>query len=55
MRPDDLTGPELRLWEAPQLYGATLRVTSFGGSCLPGLGMGATTVDGNLEPTEPSR
>ncbi|MGW3426527.1 membrane-associated oxidoreductase [Streptomyces melanosporofaciens] len=35
--------------EAPQLYGATLRVTSFGGSCLPGLGVGATTVDGNLD------
>ncbi|MFD0652143.1 hypothetical protein ACFQ2Y_30005 [Streptomyces malaysiensis subsp. malaysiensis] len=35
--------------EAPQLYGAKLRVTSFGGSYLPGLGMGATTVDGNLD------
>ncbi|MGW5691495.1 hypothetical protein ACWEWX_11190 [Streptomyces asiaticus] len=35
--------------EAPQLYGAKLRVTSFGGSSLPGLGMGATTVDGNLD------
>ncbi len=35
--------------EAPQWYGATLRVTSFGGSFLPGLGMGATTVDGNLD------
>ncbi|MFF4141456.1 membrane-associated oxidoreductase [Streptomyces sp. NPDC001698] len=35
--------------EAPQLYGAKLRVTSFGGSRLPGLGMGATTVDGNLD------
>ncbi|MBL1117227.1 membrane-associated oxidoreductase [Streptomyces sp. 110] len=35
--------------EAPQLYGAKLRVTSFGGSYLPGLGMSATTVDGNLD------
>lgn len=37
--------------QAPKLYGATLRVTGFGGSHLPGLQASGTTVAGNLDLT----
>jgi len=35
--------------EPPQLYGATLRVTGFGGSYLPGLAINTATVAGHLD------
>ncbi|MFI0818122.1 oxidoreductase [Streptomyces sp. NPDC021098] len=35
--------------EPPQMYGATLRVTGFGGSYLPGLAINTATVAGNLD------
>ncbi|MEU0839336.1 hypothetical protein ABZ370_07670 [Streptomyces sp. NPDC005962] len=35
--------------EPPQLYGATLHVTGFGGSYLPGLAVNAVTVAGNFD------
>lgn len=35
--------------EPPQLYGATLHVTGFGGSYLPGLAINTVTVAGNLD------
>ncbi|MFF7654678.1 oxidoreductase [Streptomyces sp. NPDC007983] len=35
--------------QAPQLYGAALRVTGFGGSYLPGLAINTATVAGNLD------
>ncbi|WP_461017718.1 oxidoreductase [Streptomyces daliensis] len=35
--------------QAPQLYGARLHVTGFGGSWLPGLGANSVTVEGDLD------